>query len=68
MKMINEAKEKLESTLRHNDEIREEELVRMDAMREEECVRMAQNATIILSDEKYDSGKKKNAIHTSDVI
>ena len=29
MKMINEAREELESTLRHNDEIREEEGVRM---------------------------------------
>ena len=27
--MINEAKEELESTLRHNDEIREEEIVRI---------------------------------------
>ena len=29
MKMINEAKEELESTLRHYDEIREEEIVRI---------------------------------------
>ena len=29
MKMIKEAKEELENILRHNDEIREEELVRM---------------------------------------
>ena len=35
MKMIKEAKEELESTLRHIGEIREEELVRMGAMREE---------------------------------
>ena len=33
MKMINKAKEELESTLRHNDEIREEECVRIDATR-----------------------------------
>ena len=32
MKMINEAKENLEKTLRHNYEIREEERVHMDAM------------------------------------
>ena len=51
MKMINEAKENLESTLRHNDEISEEECVRMDAIREEERGRMAQNVIIILSDE-----------------
>ena len=49
--MINKAKENLESTLRHNDEIREEERVRMDAMREEERVRMAHNDIIILSDD-----------------
>ena len=47
MKMINKAKEELESTLRHNDEIREEEHFRVDAMREEERVRMAQNNIII---------------------
>ena len=41
MKMINEAKEELESTLRHNDEIVQEERVRMDAMRKEERVRMS---------------------------
>ena len=34
MRMIIEAKENLEITLRHNDEIREEERVCMDAMRE----------------------------------
>ena len=33
MCMIIEANENLESTLRHNDEIREEECVRMDSMR-----------------------------------
>ena len=38
--MINEAKEELEITLRHNDEIREEERVCMDTMREEERVHM----------------------------
>ena len=41
MKMINEAKENLESTLRHNYEIREEECVCMGAMREEERVPIA---------------------------
>ena len=35
MKMINKAKEELEITLRHNDEVREEECVRMDAIMEE---------------------------------
>ena len=40
IKMINEAKEELESTLRRNAEIREEERVHMDTIREEECVRM----------------------------
>ena len=59
MKMINKAKENPESTLRHNDEIREEERVRMDTIREEERVRMAQNAIIILSDDKSDSGRKE---------
>ena len=34
MKIINEAREELESTLRHNDEIREEKGVRMDATSE----------------------------------
>ena len=37
----------MEITLRHNYEIREEELVRMGAIREEERVRMAQNSIII---------------------
>ena len=50
MKMINEAKEELESTLLHNDKIREEKRVRMDAIKEEERVRMAQNDIIISSD------------------
>ena len=49
MKMINEAKENLESTLRHNDEIREEERVRMDAMKEEERVHMTQNTIVLTS-------------------
>ena len=35
MKMINEAKEKMENTLRHNDTIREEECVCIDAIREQ---------------------------------
>ena len=48
--MINEAKEELESTLRRNAEIREEERVHMDTIREEECVHMAQNTIIILSE------------------
>ena len=34
MKKINEAREELENTLHHIDEIREEERVRMDAVRE----------------------------------
>ena len=58
MKMIDEAKEESESTLRTNDEIKEEERVHMDAMREEERVRMTQNANIISSDEKSDSGRR----------
>ena len=47
--MINEAKEELESTLRHNDEIREEE-----------CVHMTQNTIIIFSESlfSYDSLEK----------
>ena len=40
------AKENLESTLRYNDEIREEERFRMNAMREEEHAYMAQNSII----------------------
>ena len=35
MHMIIKANENLESTLRHNDKIREEERIRMYAMREE---------------------------------
>ena len=46
--------EKLESTLRHNYEIREEERVRTDAMRKEERVRMEQNEIMILSDDESD--------------
>ena len=49
----------MESTLRHNDEIREEECVRMDSMREEERVRMTQNTIIILSDDESDSGRRE---------
>ena len=69
--MINEAKEELEKTFRHNYAIRGEECVRMDAMREEEHVHMAHNTIIILyvffyldasletsSDEKYGSGRR----------
>ena len=63
--MIIKAKENLESTLRHYDEIREEERVCMDAMREEERVRMAHNATIILSDDESDSRRREVPI-TSD--
>ena len=59
MCMIFKVKENLESTLRHNNEIREEERVRMDAMREEESVRMAQNTIIVLSDEESDSGRRE---------
>ena len=59
MKMINKAKEEWESTLRHNDKIREEIRVSMDAMMEEERVCMAQNAIIISSDDKYDSVRRE---------
>ena len=59
MKMINEAKEELENTLRHNDSISEEERVRIDAMRKEERVRMAQNTIIIWSGEKSDSVRRQ---------
>ena len=45
----------MESTLRHNDEIREEEHVRMDVMKKEESVCMSQNAIINLYDNKSDS-------------
>ena len=54
---IIEAKENLESTLRHNDGIREEERVRMDTMRVEERVRMTHNYIILFSDNKSDSGR-----------
>ena len=59
MKIINEAKEKLEITLCHNDDIREEERFCMDAMREEERVCMAQNDIIISCDDKYYSGRRQ---------
>ena len=56
MRMIIEAKGNLESVLRHNYEIREEERVRMDEIREEERVRMEQNDIIIFYDDESDSG------------
>ena len=59
MKMINEAKEESESTLRHNIEIMEKEHVRMDAMREQERVHMAQNAVIIASDDESDPVRRE---------
>ena len=59
MKMINKAKEELESTLRHNDEIKEEKHVSMDEMMEEERVHMAHNAIIFSSDDKSDSGRRQ---------
>ena len=59
MKITGEAKEELESTLRHNDEIREEERVRMDTMREEERVRMAHNAIVIFSDDESNSERRQ---------
>ena len=72
MEMINETKEELENTLRHNDKIMEEERVRMDEMREEERVHMEQNNIIIpseslssddsletLSVESYGSGRRQ---------
>ena len=49
----------MESTLRHNDEIGEEERVCMDATREEERERMEQNDIIISSDKESDSGRRK---------
>ena len=49
-KMKNGAKEELESTSRHNDEIMKEERFRMDAMREQERFHMAHNAIIISYD------------------
>ena len=57
--MINEAKEELESKLRHNDEIMEKERVSMDEIREEELIRMAYNAIIILSDDESDSVRRQ---------
>ena len=54
MKMINEAKEELENTLRHNYAIREGERVRMDAMMEEEHFHMSHNASITFSDDESD--------------
>ena len=57
----------MESTLRHNCEIREEERVRMDAMREEERVHMVQNTIIILSDDESDSERREIPI-TSDLF
>ena len=53
MKVINEVKEELESKLRHNYEMREEERFHMDAMREEERVCMAHNNIIISSESSY---------------
>ena len=58
-KIVNKASEELESTLRHNDEIREGERVRTDAMREGERVSIEKNAIIILSDDKSDSGRRQ---------
>ena len=62
MRMIIEAKENLESTLRHNNEIREEGRVGMYAMREEERFRMAHNSikiclmtNLIKEENKYQS-------------
>ena len=57
--MINDAKGELESTLRHNDEIREEKHVRMDPMRKEERVQMAHNAIIFSSDDESDPGRRE---------
>ena len=70
--MINEAKEELEETLRHNDVMREEEHVHINAMWEEERVRMAPNTIIISSEylslddsletstnESYGSGRRQ---------
>ena len=52
MRMINEAKEELENTLRHDD-----------AIREEERVRMAHNTIIILSE----SSSSDDLLETSSV-
>ena len=67
MKMINEAKEELENTLRHNDAIREEERVRTNATREEERVRMAHNTIIILSKSASSDGSLETSyVESSD--
>ena len=66
MRMIIEAKENLESKLRHNDAIEEDERVRMDAMREEECVRMAQNNILISSESSSsDDSLEKISVESS---
>ena len=49
----------MESILSHNDEIREEERVRMDAIREKERVRMAQNDIIVSFDNESDSRRRQ---------
>ena len=49
----------MEITLRHNDEIREEEYVLMDATREEELVSMTHNTIIISSDNESDSVRRQ---------
>ena len=59
MCMIVEAREHLESTLRQNYEMREEQRVHMVAMGEEERVRMAQNAINFFSDVVSDLGRKE---------
>ena len=53
MKMINKAKENLESIFHRNDKIREEECVCMHENREKERFRMYQNDIIIASDDEY---------------
>ena len=66
MKMINEAKEELENTLRHNDAIREEERDCMDEIREQERVRMAQNTIIIFSESSSsDDALEKLSVESS---
>ena len=65
MRMVIQAEENLVITLRNNDEIWEEECVRMDEMREEERVLMAQNAIIFLSDDEPYLGRREIPI-TSD--
>ena len=54
--MINQDKEELGYIWCNIDAMREHERVRMDATREEERVNMAQNAIIMFSDDKLDSG------------